>query len=688
MIDAHLARRALLAALAVLAGACGGEAPPAVPDAGVPRHRANTDVDWRDQVVYQILVDRFENGDPTNDVNVDRTRGARYHGGDWRGVIERLDYIEALGATAIWISPVVENVELHVDAAGYHGYSASDFTRPNPHFGDLATLRELVDEAHRRGILVVLDIVTNHIGQLFYYDVDDDGSPSSEIPGAGVAHTCTRVCEAGACTADELAYCRSAGESLDTVNEWDPLYDPRGVRAMGRPDALTEVEFLDWPDMNRRAPPRPPPELDWPDDLPWFDESSWYHRRGRIPPFFPGGELSRRFVREAETYSDFGGGLWGLDTDQPIVQEALFRVYAHWVEVADFDGFRIDTVKHVDRPDLDPDVRGFWGDFAPRMRAHAASLGKSSFFMFGEAFDGDDTLVGAYTRPGTDARGGFARLDSMLHFSNKWRVFDEVVRDGGPTRNVECVLAARRGAAEEIEWCRGRGFATGATYHTRSVASRERGGTGVAPSEQLVTFIDNHDVPRFLSTGASVESLHAALFHLLTWDGVPCLYYGTEQLFDGGADPANREDMWDGNPARGLAPFDTENPTFEHVRSLIALRRAHPALRRGRTTIRWATDRERGASDHGLLAFERETTDETLLVVLNTAADQTSTTCTTPSTPSTCMRTSFAPGTQLRDIAPGARDSTHRVGEGGTLMLTVPARRGMIFARVGGEDEP
>nr|MBP8972139.1 hypothetical protein [Myxococcota bacterium] len=117
--------------------------------------------DWRDEVIYQVLIDRFENGDLNNDFNVYPQSPAGYHGGDYQGLIDRLDYIEELGVTTLWISPVVKNVEEDAGVAGYHGYWAQDFTEVNRHFGDLPKLRELVRKAHDRNIKVILDIVTN-----------------------------------------------------------------------------------------------------------------------------------------------------------------------------------------------------------------------------------------------------------------------------------------------------------------------------------------------------------------------------------------------------------------------------------------------------------------------------------------------------------------------------------------------
>ncbi len=136
--------------------------------------------DWRDEVIYAVMVDRFEDGDRSNDVlggvGVDPADLRRHQGGDWRGLRRRLDYIRELGATAIWISPIVANVDRTDAEDGYHGYWASDFTRLNPRFGDLDELRRLVAAAHDRGLLVIVDVVTNHTGRVFDYDLDGDGS--------------------------------------------------------------------------------------------------------------------------------------------------------------------------------------------------------------------------------------------------------------------------------------------------------------------------------------------------------------------------------------------------------------------------------------------------------------------------------------------------------------------------------
>jgi glycosidase len=672
-------RSALWVSLCLVA--CGGAGDFEHP--GVRPHQPNTGVDWRDQVIYQIVVDRFANGDPNNDLNVAPSIPGRYHGGDWQGVIDRLDYLEELGVTALWISPVVKNTEEDAGFASYHGYWTQDFLRPNAHFGDLAKLRELVDAAHARGMLVLLDVVTNHVGQLFYYDINGNGVPDDTLSGGGFSHTCLQICQnperAAECSPDEQIYCNLGKDYLERIIEWDPEYDPRGVQgwtSLGF-SGPADVRFTDWPESNRTPPPRPPEWFLWDDAKPWFDDPSWYNRRGRVYVWWHEADYSTEFVREQETTGDFPGGLKDLDTDHPDVQDALIRVFEYWIEVADFDGFRIDTVKHIDRPEIDRNLRGFWGAFADRMRAKAADLGKHNFFLFGEAFDGKDDLIGSYTFGGTDGDGAFGRFDSVFYFSQKYRVIDPVFKAGAPTKNIECLYNARVGRNPTDAFCQANGFPAGPTYQGTPHAMPAAGGIGLAPQQVLVNFLDNHDLPRFLFDVPDPAMLDAALFYLYTWDGIPCLYYGTEQGFRGGVDPKNREDMWAG--IDDLPGFATGHPRYELVRELIALRREREALRRGDVSITWSVEQPGARRDAGIFGFERDAgAGGKVLVVLNASA-QPSESCAPVAEGGACMATSFAAGTVLEDVAPGNDGMTFTVAAGGRVQVSVPPRRGRVL---------
>jgi len=673
---------ALLLALAACGGASDVEHPADRP------HQANADLDWRDQVIYQIVVDRFSNGDPNNDWNVEPSVPGKFHGGDWQGVIDHLDYLKDLGVTALWISPVVKNVESDAGFDSYHGYWTQDFLRPNAHFGDLEKLRELVDAAHKKGMLVILDVVTNHMGQLFYYDINGNGQPDDTISGGGFSHTCLQICAQNPqqCSADELTYCTQGKDYLERIIEWDPDYDPRGVQgwtSLGF-SGPADVRFTDWPDQNRTPPPRPPAWFGWPDDKPWFDDPSWYHRRGRVYVWWHEADYSTDFVREQETKGDFPGGLKDLNTEDPDVTEALTRSFEYWIEVADFDGFRIDTVKHIDRPELDRNLRGFWGVFTDRMRAKAKSLGKQNFFIFGEAFDGKDDLIGSYTWPGKDAQGTFGRFDSVFYFSQKYRVIDNVLGADGaqPTKNIECMYNSRTGRNPADPWCGTNGYPAGPDFGNAPMAASADGGIGIAPQQAMVNFLDNHDLPRFMFEKTDPNVLRIALQYLYTWDGIPCMYYGTEQGFAGGVDPKNREDMFLGNPALGYAPFSTDNPTYDMVKALIQMRKDHVALRRGTTMPVWSTTVAGPRRDAGIFAFERAAAgDETALVVLN-SSQQSSETCAPVSDGGACLKTSLPAGSTLKDVMPGSDGMTFTVKSDGTVDVTVPARSGRVLVKM------
>lgn len=133
------------------------------------------DFDWDEARIYFVLTDRFSNGDPSNDnpngENYDKTHLETYHGGDFRGLINNLDYMEKLGINTLWITPIVDNIDYNLASQapykyqyGYHGYWAKDFTKIDEHLGDLDTFKELIDKAHDRGIKIMVDVVLNHTG--------------------------------------------------------------------------------------------------------------------------------------------------------------------------------------------------------------------------------------------------------------------------------------------------------------------------------------------------------------------------------------------------------------------------------------------------------------------------------------------------------------------------------------------
>jgi alpha-amylase len=114
---------------------------------------------WQEEMMYFIMVDRFNNGDPSNDYEVDITDPRAYYGGDLKGITQKLDYIKDMGFTSIWLTPIFKN-----EPKGYHGYWIEDFYEVEEHFGTIDDFKELVTEAHKRDMKVILDFVVNHTG--------------------------------------------------------------------------------------------------------------------------------------------------------------------------------------------------------------------------------------------------------------------------------------------------------------------------------------------------------------------------------------------------------------------------------------------------------------------------------------------------------------------------------------------
>jgi glycosidase len=515
--------------------------------------QSSSNILWQHQSLYQIITDRFYDGNPSNnnaDGNYDPAghRGTSVHGGDFKGIEEKLDYIKSLGATAIWISPVVLNAR-----GEFHGYAGLDFYQVDPHWGTLADLQHLVRAAHSRGILVIDDIVVNHGGNLV--DSSDPGYPAFKDP-------------------------------------------PEGYRLRFRNPA-------------KQYPP--------PFDLNVTNPSltNLFHNNGYIQDYHDPIQVER-------------GELSGLDdfcTETPYVRQQMLKIYQYWIREAGFDAFRIDTVKHVEM--------GFWQEWCPAIRTFAAVQGKPDFFMFGEVLDHSDAKCGSYTGK---TGGGPFKLDSVLDYPLYFK--------------INSVFAGTAGSTKQI------------AEHYRAVATD----FDPAVQNQLVTFIDNHDQPRFLSLpGATGERLKLALVFLYTARGVPCLYYGTEQAFNGGKDPWDREDMFAGQfewgPSRG-DNFNMTHPLFQFVARLNNFRRLYPALQTGIQSNWWSN-----ASDPGLFAYTRQLGTQEVIVVFNTA----STNQILPACP-----TIYPPGTKLVNLL-SANDKVSVHDDGRTPPVDVPGMTADVF---------
>jgi len=527
---------ALLAAIG-----CGADA--GRPDAGLPVEERT----WQDEVVYQLLTDRFANGSSANDTG--DSCATCYQGGDWVGITQQLDYLVDLGVTAIWISPVAKNVD-DVIGAGYHGFWPLALDEVNPQFGSEAELAALVDECHARGIKVLIDVVLNHLGPIFYYDINGNG-----------------MFDAG-----ELA----------------PTYDGQGIPG--------NVVFHDG--VSPAA----------------FANADWYHRRGEIVDFND---------PEQSLYGDFEGGLRDLDSSREDVRQALLAVTLDWLDRVAFDGIRFDAAKHVEDD--------FFPWFLGELRAQHPGL-----LAVAEAFDGDVGRLAEFTT--------LRKFDSVLDFAVKYQAFDAVFVNGAPTSSFADVHVAQQSAYADMA---------------------HPGGAGPAPVDIPMRFLDNHDVPRFLSLVQDSRKLKAALAYLLTIDGVPVLYYGTEQDFAGAGDPDNREAMWP-------TGYATDGDTYVWMRRLIELRARYRALRRGDVRFVWTSEQATAGTGAGVVAFERFVGDDRVLVVVNTSAEAAATEAS-----GTGMQVGFAPGTELVEVLVG--DAGLVVPSSARIRVELPGFGARIF---------
>ena len=197
-------------------------------------------------VIYQVLVDRFENGDPTND---DFGDGATkpddlgfYHGGDWKGLADRLPYIADLGVTAIWLSPVSSQEPLSRDGneASYHGYFTKDFATPNAHFGSKEDLQSLINTAHSLGLKMILDVVPNHTADYLAAGVasysDANYQPAAPLNNPDFYHHAGDCLFNGLESQEQIENCDLGG--LDDLDQSNPAVSDYLIRT-----------YKDWVDM-------------------------------------------------------------------------------------------------------------------------------------------------------------------------------------------------------------------------------------------------------------------------------------------------------------------------------------------------------------------------------------------------------------------------------------------------------
>lgn len=333
-------------------------------DTGGPLKAFASPADWRDQWIYFLMVDRFNNSlAPPRHQPFDDPNFYDFQGGNIASIQDQLPYIKQLGAGAIWLSPVLKNMPLQPGT--YHGYGIHDFLHVDTRFARDPNnadneLRSFVDAAHNLGIYVILDIVLNHVGDAFAYVCDPAETDCISNQGA-------------------LADFRSSARII----QWR---DPQSAARS------------DWSDIAAIADP-PTDSLVWPTEL---HKNDYFRRQGQAGP-------------DDDTVGDFAS-LKQFRTDLIDVQQFLIRCYQYVIARFDIDGYRIDTLRYLKNnlPLL----------FGNSIREYALSIGKKNFFTFGEVFVGDAEeeiarFIGRTTTENTDMVGIDAALDYPLFFDLK-----------------------------------------------------------------------------------------------------------------------------------------------------------------------------------------------------------------------------------------------------------------------------
>ena len=326
--------------------------PPATADSATRTYRERLP---QDEIVYFLLPDRFANGNVSNDrgglkgnrlaTGFDPTSKAFFHGGDLAGLVARLDYIQALGATAVWLAPIFKNKPVQGppgnESAGYHGYWVTDFTQVDPHFGDDRQMRDFVAAAHARGMKVYLDIIANHTADVIGF----------------------RECEARACpyrSKAEYPFSRRGGLQGEAINSGF-AGDDGANQTPANFAKLTRADFAYTPYIPRGQEHIKVPE--------WLNDPLYYHNRGNTV-----------FKGESLEYGDFSG-LDDLMTENPRVVAGFIEIFGAWIDRYHIDGYRIDTARHVNAE--------FWRAFVPAMLQRAAANGIPNFHIFGEVSSTD-----------------------------------------------------------------------------------------------------------------------------------------------------------------------------------------------------------------------------------------------------------------------------------------------------------
>jgi glycosidase len=553
--------------------------------------------DWRDEVLYFLLPDRFSDGQEQTRPLLDRTQlGAaraayaaannlatwrwdqwrqsgegRFQGGTLAGIRSRLPYLADLGVTTLWIAPVFRQ---RVEGNDFHGYGVQDFFDVDPRFGTRADLVDLVRDAHARDMRVILDIIFNHTGSNWLYDAAETGD------------------------AFRPKYTAGQYRSLFPKNGFGgAITNPQ--QPLGRDDYV------------------------WPQDLQFIDN---YTRAGTGS--LGAGDIGDPNAEHKRT--DFEV-LRDLAVDRGDTLARLIFIYQYWIALTDCDGLRIDTLKHVSGEE----GRNFCG----AVKEFAESIGKSQFLLLGEVAGGNDaqefhltifarnldaaldigemrlaiTGVGQGLQNPGDFFAGFNFWDEKMGSHRDWgsrhvsvlddhdHVFGRKVRFSAdaPVEHQVAIPTALQLF----------GLGIPCIYYGTEQGLR----SGPEPAERvwLGTVRDNNqDVPAFGRIDALLREAMFGPEHPRAAG-----FAGTQGV---------RDDALPGFGAFGTAGahvFDPSHPAFRRLKALIAVRKLLRPLRRGRQYRRATAIFGDDFGYHGageLLAWSRILNDVEVLIAVNT----------------------------------------------------------------------
>lgn len=548
----------------------------------LPRRQSyfRSPVDWREEVLYFLLVDRFSDAAEASRPLLDRANPAaarppsgsgeawrwdrwaesgadRWQGGTLAGVASKLDYLAQLGVTTLWLSPVFKQRGHRDD---YHGYGVQDFLDVDARFGTRDELVALVKAAHDKGLRVILDIIFNHSGPNWLYPPDTPG-------GAVQPHYTAGRHGFGAWLGDE-------GQPLDFIQ--------------GADDGVWPSELQD-PERYTRAGSGNLGAGD-------LDDPEAEHKRTDF--------LTLRDFRLAATLTD------------------LALCYKYWIALTDCDGFRIDTLKHVSLEE----ARNFCGT----IKEFCANLGKDNFFLVGEIAGGDygqDRYLDILERNLNAALDigemrptltGVAK--GLVHPAAFFNGFDPGLAVMGSHRNLGNRHVSILDDHDHVFGQKLRFSSEAASDHQVAAAVAMQAFTLGIPclyygTEQALGGPEAGERVWLPDWGGSDRYLREALFGPLH-----PRRHGRAGMQDGAA---GRDDTLPGFGPFGTAgqhAFDENSPAYLRIAALLALRKQIPALRHGRQYARPISFLGRPFGMHGpgeLIAWSRILDDEELLCVVN-----------------------------------------------------------------------